>query len=203
VDDEDPDEAFNDNFNTGTRLLDFAPPDGGFGRDPEDGVPGFGNGTMNTPPLIEAADTAPFFHNNSAATLEDSIKFYTTSTFAGSPGASDGGAFALDDPAIADIAAFLRALNARENARSALAGLVEATRRHDSESMQAVAADIEDGIEVLKESGLAPDAIAAFEDAAKLIAGSFKHRRALDRAQRILKRIPSLIAVEDEKVADD
>jgi hypothetical protein len=69
--------------------------------------------------------------------------------------------------------------------------------------MQAVAADIEDGIGVLKESELAPDAVAAFEDAAKLIAGSFKHGRSLDRAQRILKRIPSLIAVEDEKVADD
>jgi cytochrome c peroxidase len=203
VDDEDPDEAFNDNFDTGTRLLDLAPPDGGFGQDAEDGVPGFGNGTMNTPPLIEAADTAPFFHNNSAATLEDSIRFYTTSTFAGSPSGSDGGAFALDDPAIADIAAFLRALNARENARSALAGLVEARRRHDPEQMQAVAADIEDGIEVLEESELAPDAVAAFEDAAKLIGGSFKHGRALDRAQRILKRIPSLLAVKDEKVADD
>jgi hypothetical protein len=34
-----------------------------------------------------------------------------------------------------------------------------------------------------------------------LIAGSFKHGQALDRAQRILKRIPSLIAVKSEKVA--
>jgi cytochrome c peroxidase len=201
ADDEDPDEAFNDNFDTGTRLLGAGPPDGGFGQDAEDGVAGFGNGTMNTPPLIEAADTAPFFRNNSAATLEDSIRFYTTATFAGSPSGSDDGAFVLDDAAIADIAAFLRALNARENARSALAGLVDARRRHGSEQLPAVAADIEDGIEVLEASDLAPDAVAAFADAAKLIAGSFKHGQALDRAQRILKRIPSLIAVKSEKVA--
>jgi cytochrome c peroxidase len=201
ADDEDPDEAFNDNFDTGTRLLGAGPPDGGFGQDAEDGVAGFGNGTINTPSLIEAADTAPFFHNNSAATLEDSIRFYTTATFAGSPSGSDDGAFVLDDAAIADIAAFLRALNARENARSALAGLVDARRRHGSEQLPAVAADIEDGIEVLEASDLAPDAVAAFADAAKLIAGSFKHGQALDRAQRILKRIPSLIAVKSEKVA--
>ena len=37
--------------------------------------------TTNTPPLIEAADTPPFFHNNSAATLEDAVAFYTSDTF--------------------------------------------------------------------------------------------------------------------------
>ena len=133
-------------------------------------MPGFGNGTINTPPLIEAADTAPFFHNNSAATLEDSIRFYTTPTFANSPSGSRG-VFVLDDAAVADIAAFLRALNARENAHSAFAGVVDARReRNNAELLQAVAADVEDGIEVLEASKLAPDAVAAFEDAARLIA---------------------------------
>ena len=33
----------------------------------------FGDGTFNTTPLIEAADTEPFFHNNSAATIEDAV----------------------------------------------------------------------------------------------------------------------------------
>ena len=103
VDDENPDEAFNDNFDTGTRLLGTGPAEGGFGQDHQKGMPGFGNGTINTPPLIEAADTAPFFHNNSAATLEDSIRFYTTPTFAKSPNGAFGGAFVLDDAAIADI----------------------------------------------------------------------------------------------------
>jgi hypothetical protein len=38
----------------------------------------FGNGTFNTPPLIEAADTPPFFHNNQDAStdIEDAVFFY-------------------------------------------------------------------------------------------------------------------------------
>ncbi len=85
-----------------------------------------------------------------------------------------------------------------------MVGLIDARRRHASELLQAGAADIEDGIEVLEASDLAPDAVAAFRHAAVLIAGSsVKHARALDRAQRIHKRIPSLIAVESEKVASD
>ncbi len=201
VDPDNPDEGFNDNFDTGARLLGSGPPDGGFGQDHQDGVPGFGNGTINTPTLIEAADTAPFFHNNAAATLEDSIRFYTTATFAEAEGNGERGAFKLDDAAIADIAAFLRALNASENARSALAGVVEARRERNSEQLPAVAADIRDGIEVLKASDLAPDAVAAFEDAAKLVAEAARRTEALGEAQGILRRIPSLIAVENKTVA--
>ena len=202
VDDENPDEGFNDSFDTGTRgLRAVGPADGGFGQDHQDGVAGFGNGTTNTPPLIEAADTAPFFHNNSAATLEDSIRFYATPTFAKSPGNGERGAFVLDDAAIANIAAFLRALNARENARSAFVRLIDARRERNSELLPDVVADIEDGIEVLEESDLAPDAVAAFKDASGLIADAAKRPEALGEAQRILKHIPSLIAVENETVA--
>ena len=201
VDDEAPDEAFNDNFDTGTRLLGTGPAEGGFGQDHQDGVAGFGNGTINTPPLIEAADTAPFFHNNSAATLEDSIRFYTTPTFANSPSDGTRGAFVLDDAAIADIAAFLRALNARENAHSAFVGVVDARRERNSEQLPAIAAEIQDGIEVLEASKLAPDAVAAFQDAAGLIADAATRPEALGEAQSILGRIPPMIAVENETVA--
>ncbi len=202
VDDENPDEGFNDNFDTGTRLLGTGPAEGGFGQDHQNGVPGFGNGTINTPPLIEAADTAPFFHNNSAATLEASIRFYTTPTFAKSPSGTFGGAFVLDDAAIADIAAFLRALNARENAHSALVGLINARRERDSERLQDVVAEIEDGIEVLEASDLAPDAVAAFQEAAGLISdAATPPPGALGQAQVILRGIPPLIAVESQTVA--
>ena len=47
-----------------------------------------GDGTFNTPPLVEAADTAPFFHNNSVATLEAAVGFYDgdgIQQFAGGP----------------------------------------------------------------------------------------------------------------------
>jgi cytochrome c peroxidase len=206
VDDEAPDEVFNDNFDTGTRGLGTGPTDGGFNQDHQDGVPGFGNGTFNTPSLIEAADTAPFFHNNSAATLEDSIRFYTTPTFAESPqgkspSSGNPGAFVLDDAAIADIAAFLRALNARENARNAFVGVLDARRERNSEQLPAIAAEIQDGIEVLEASKLAPDAVAAFQDAAGLVADAATRPEALAEAQSILKRIPPMIAVENETVA--
>jgi hypothetical protein len=201
VDDEAPDEVFNDNFDTGTRGLGTGPTDGGFNQDHQDGVPGFGNGTFNTPSLIEAADTAPFFHNNSAATLEDSIRFYTTPTFANSPSGGNRGAFVLDNAAIADIAAFLRALNAHENARSAFVGVLDARRERNSEQLPAIAAEIQDGIEVLEASKLAPDAVAAFQDAAGLVADAATRPEALAEAQSILKRIPPMIAVENETVA--
>jgi cytochrome c peroxidase len=201
VDDEAPDDAFNDNFDTGTRLLGTGPADGGFGQDHQGGVPGFGNGTINTPPLIEAADTAPFFHNNSAATLEDSIRFYTTPTFAKSPSGGTRGAFVLNAAAVADIAAFLRALNARENAHSAFVAVVDARRERNSEQLPAIAADIQDGIQVLEASDLAPDAVAAFKDAAKLVADAATRPEALGDAQTILRGIPPMIAVENETLA--
>src|SRR6185295_420072 len=56
----------NFNFNTGVEssrnpALAAFPKDGGFGTTPNpDGS--FGDGTFNVPPLIEAADTGPFFH---------------------------------------------------------------------------------------------------------------------------------------------
>jgi cytochrome c peroxidase len=203
VDAEDATKSFNDNFDTGTRLLGDGPPDAGFGQDHKKGVAGFGNGTFNTPSLIEAADTAPFFHNNSAATLEDAIRFYTQDEFAKAPGNGETGAFKLDEAAIADIAAFLRALNGRENARSALVALQDARRDRDLELLPTVAAEIDDGIEVLEASHLAPDAVAAFEEAARLITNAGIESEALGKAQSILKRIPPLIAIESQKVAGD
>ncbi len=72
------DTGLNENFDTGTHGLDPSlPPDDGFGNP--------GDGTFNTVSLVEAADTPPFFHNNSAATLEDAVGFYTTDIFGNSP----------------------------------------------------------------------------------------------------------------------
>ena len=82
-----------------------------------------GNGTFSVPPLIEAADTGPFFHNNSfGPRIEDAVNFY-------------GGLFFDISPAVAalnqrfgppletlnaeqaiKIARFLRVLNAAFNA---------------------------------------------------------------------------------------
>ena len=92
-------------------------------------------------------------------------------------------------------------MNARENAHSAFVGVVDARRERNSEQLPAIAAEIQDGIEVLEASKLAPDAVAAFQDAAGLVADAATRPPALGEAQTILRGIPSLIAVENETVA--
>jgi len=115
------DQATNFNFDTGVAhvALPFAdathmPGDGGFGVARDGVTGGFGNGRFNVPPLFEAADTAPLFHNNAAATIEDAVAFYASDEFVASPGAR----FArpsLSAESIANIAAYLRTINALTN----------------------------------------------------------------------------------------
>ena len=45
----------------------------------------FGNRTFNTASVVEAADTAPFFHNNVVTTLEDAVAFYSGAEFIALP----------------------------------------------------------------------------------------------------------------------
>lgn len=116
----------NRNFDTGVEAAfnlaqstEAFPHDGGFGpadRDCDgDGINDcFGDGSFNTTPLIEAADTEPFFHNNLSATLEDAIAFYTTAAFANSP-AGGGTAIPLTPTDIDNLGKFLRVLNGAFN----------------------------------------------------------------------------------------
>jgi len=128
----------NRNFNTGVELvlhpardLDRFPFDGGFGASPPfdtdgDGFPdSFGNGTFNTPPLVEAADTPPFFHNNVAATLEEAVSFYSTDIFNQSPAGlfligATGSELRLTVDESEAVAVFLRHVNAAFNVDLAL-----------------------------------------------------------------------------------
>ena len=116
----------NRNFDTGverspdpSQTTEAHPRDGGFGVaardcDANGSNDCFGDGTFNSTPLIEAADTEPFFHNNSAATIEDAVAFYTTSAFANSP-AGAGIAIPLSLADIDNIGKFLRVINAAFN----------------------------------------------------------------------------------------
>jgi hypothetical protein len=136
----------NRNFDTFTRLTataNFNPTfdgvalfDGGFGgknvthpnfdADNNGVFDSFGNGTFSTPPLIEAADTGPFFHNNfinvfnTGSDIEDSVFFYVEQ-FTGSPAdlalrARFGGApITLAGNDGFNIGRFLRALNVAFN----------------------------------------------------------------------------------------
>jgi cytochrome c peroxidase len=129
--------GINRNFDTGVERVRLAelntqgiPFDGGFGggglstfnfdSDGNGTLDSFGDGTFNTPPLIEAADTGPFFHTNAFETIEDAITFYTTSAFANSPAGLAGVPVALTATDIANLGRFLRVLNASFNVQLAI-----------------------------------------------------------------------------------
>jgi hypothetical protein len=130
------------------------PRDGGFGT-AGDLTNGFGNGTFNTPSLVEAADTPPFFHNNQVNTIEGAVAFYGTADFNNSPGAVLTGLISLNQTEINQVAAFLRVINALENIRSAgtrLAGALEDSRpRQIDKLLELAIVDIRDAIRVLRE----------------------------------------------------
>jgi hypothetical protein len=173
------DEGFNRNFNTNTEKLTprGRPRDAGFGHDPAETGEGFGDSRFNTTPLIEAADTPPFFHNNSAKTLEEATRFFTTTTF------SADDPFQLNATQINQIAALMRVLNALENIRSsnALAGEAQGQLLQAQQTIgERVIPDTQDAIEVLSDGplDLYPDAVKLLEEALGL------ENDARDAAQR-------------------
>ncbi len=165
----------NANFNTNVEQLpsqpadlvtpaQLNPPDGGFGQGaPPPGVFGFGNGSFNTPPLVEAADTGPFFHNNSILTIEGAVDFYNSEAFNNAPGfGSLIGGIRLEATEVEAVAAFLRVINALENIRSSVELEQRATTTGNFGTAQDLLklsiAELQDAIEVLSCVGLHPDA---------------------------------------------
>lgn len=173
--------AGNLNFNTGVEDLpdqpadltaELVPPDDGFGSP--------GNGEFNTPPLVEAADTGPFFHNNSVETIEGAVAFYNGDAFTNSPAgqlliSATGSAINLDATQAVAVAAFLRVINALENIRSGIDLLDRATQATDKSNatidtlLERALHDTDDAIQVLTGGGLHPEAAFRLEAAAQLI----------------------------------
>ncbi|MEW5880312.1 MAG: hypothetical protein AB1761_07700 [Pseudomonadota bacterium] len=163
----------NQNFDTGVENLPDRPAQLTGEKPPRDdgfGTPG--DGTFNTPPLVEAADTGPFFHDNAVATLEAAVAFYDGESFNNSPAGralagATGGGIELDATQTQAIASFLRVLNALENIRSATE-LLETAAPHDDPTQsvfkQAIG-DIGDAIRVLREADLHPEALAPLQNA--------------------------------------
>lgn len=153
------------------------PRDGGFGVLPTP-LGGFGNFAdipaglvpieeFNSPSLVEAADTAPFFHNNTVADLESAVAFYGTPAFSQAPfsiGGPNGIIFVKinpdkNDPEVQSIAAFLRVLNTLKNIRSAISLVSRAkgmSADDDARDLAALAsAETNDAITVLQSGALA------------------------------------------------
>jgi len=158
--------------------------DGGFGQDassacgPQRNQSCFGDGRFNTPPLVEAADTAPYFHNNSVSTLEEAIASYNSDAFNRSPGSvtskSHDRRVKLDSSQVTAVASFLRAINALENIRISNRldnqALAMGSRRDAKELARLAQAENEDAVRVLREGAILggyAEAVAKLETAGR------------------------------------
>ncbi len=162
----------NANFDTGVENLPDQPQDlTGERVPPDDGFGTPGDGTFNTPPLVEAADTGPFFHNNSVETIEGAVAFYNGDAFNNSPSGlflagidPNGVGIKLDATQVEAVAAFLRDINALENIRVS----IDLLSRRTSESLRRAVFETEDAIDVLRGAGLHPGAITHLVEAKRL-----------------------------------
>ena len=172
----------NANFNTGVEDLpdqparltgEKVPRDDGLGRP--------GDGTFNTPPLVEAADTGPFFHNNAIETIEGAVAFYNGQAFNNSPSGKflastdpNGVGIRLDATQVVAVAAFLRVINALENIRQSIELLTQSEALGFFEGERAkpllmrAANEARDATAVLAGAGLHPQAVALLDESGKL-----------------------------------
>ena len=170
----------NANFNTGVENLPDQPPDlTGERVPPDDGFRTPGDGTFNTPPLVEAADTGPFFHNNAIDTIEGAVAFYNGVSFNNSPAGQalarvdpNGVGIRLDATQIVAVAAFLRVINALENIRvgiELLEGSLRARSPEEAKELRERAIrETDDSIGVLEGGGLHPESLAHLREARRL-----------------------------------
>ena len=206
-----PGDGGNSNFNTGVENLPDQPEDlADELNTKDDGLGNPGNGTFNTPSVVEAADTGPFFHNNSVETIEGAVAFYTGDAFNNSPSGRflrgcnsddppvcrDPKAVNLDATQVVAVVAFLRVINALDNIRelNKLLGAVERNEllagEHPQDVVKRAVNDIDDAIEVLAGGGLHPEAVRALKNARELTVEASKH--ASDRME-LAKRALSAI----------
>lgn len=199
-------ELKNRNFNTRVENLEAAPgdiidpanmpPDDGFGR----GAAALNN--FNTPTVVEAADTGPFFHDNSVETIEAAVAFYTSERRA-----DDGVSILppitrMDGSMVTAVSAFLRVINAEENIRSALDLLFKAifvTTRADQRTNIALArSEIEDAIDVLECGRLhCDDVVPILKEVDEILKGLLGNRTASFTADAL-----SPSAVEEAPLAE-
>jgi cytochrome c peroxidase len=196
----------NRNFNTGVEtarhaaLAGFAR-DGGFGGTAQpDGS--FGDGTFNTPPLIEAADTGPFFHTaitttgssghdaDFVTTIEEAVAFYDTPAFNNSP-SGQAGPINMTDAEIINIGRFLRVLNAAFNVAQAskridavipiIGSFGDGARGTQLQLLRLAAIDLQDAINVLNAVNLNPTQSSSINQANSLLRSALNASTASQR----------------------
>jgi cytochrome c peroxidase len=206
--------GFNIGAGTNTNEIPLAlalslPRDGGFGEiltvfgsfgNTDDLPPPFGHlefEEFNSPPVVESADTGPFFHNHTVGDLESAIAFYGTPAFQTTlQNVAIPVNISADpnDPEVLAIAAFLRVLNALENIRSSI-NVAERGRTmtrvadlHDSARLSL--AETVDALEVLSEGALSTNSEPAIRSA--LI-----ELRVANVALNVAQHLPDLPAIDN------
>ncbi|TDJ71700.1 MAG: hypothetical protein E2O38_07330 [Proteobacteria bacterium] len=187
----------NMNFDTGAEDLPDQPADltGEF-VPPDDGLGTPGDGTFNTPPLVEAADTGPFFHNDSIETIEGAVAFYNGDAFNNSPAGQVSRGINLDGTQVVEVAAFLRVINALENIRASIQLIEQSNGSRGARAKELLGlavADTKDGIGVLIGGGLHPQAVAHLKEA--------KHRTRRAARSHFSRRSRAAAAIRELKRA--
>jgi hypothetical protein len=186
-------DSFNSNFDTGVaNLIPELPHDDGF-NSPFNG--GQGDGTFNVPPLVEAADTPPFFHNNAVNTIEDAVGFYFSDTFR----ASNSSFFIFDfnfetgQPTTTEdhdnMAAFLRVINSAANidqVRKRVDYVKKVRSSGNTDLLKIALADAKDARRVLGDKGLNPDVQVTLGDVVDKLKNAIKARDN-DRAENMVQ----------------
>jgi hypothetical protein len=145
--------------------------------------PGLCEEDFNAPPLIEAADTPPFFHNNAVNTIEAAVGFYNDDALNNSVGGqllkaldTNGTGIRIDTTQVTAIASFLRVLNALENirqVRETLSGAANAIGRISREDLDTLLdnarADVDDAAEVLADGHLHATAVVRLKTASAIL----------------------------------
>jgi len=194
------------------------PVDGGFGGEERNDCGWsmeencFGNNEFNMTSVVEAADTAPFFHNNSVNTIEEAVAFYNSNAFHNSPGANPADpddpesvcerCIHLEPTQITAIALFLRTINAMENIRSSndLDWQARSLRKGRSrELIQLAIAETEDAIEVLEGGAIIPN-----PESVKLLYKALSYQqKALRKRSIMLARRYLKNAIKTKQLASD
>ncbi|MDX1405019.1 MAG: hypothetical protein R3192_10800 [Woeseiaceae bacterium] len=202
--------AGNLNFDTGVENLPDQPADlTGEPNPPDDGFGAPGNGEFNTPPLVEAADTGPFFHNNSVETIEGAVAFYNGDAFTNSPAGqllinATGSAINLDATQVVAVSAFLRVINALENIRGSIellersASAKNTPRSAIDPLLDRALHDTEDGIQVLSGGGIHPEAVASLTSALDFIRDALNTRTSARRERLITSAIAAERRARDQ-----
>lgn len=202
--------AGNMNFNTGVEDLPDQPADLTGELIPDDdgfGIPGIGE--FNTPSLVEAADTPPFFHNNSVNTLEGAIAFYNGDAFNNSPAGqlvrnATGSGINLDATEVEAVAAFLRVINVLENIRQSSVFLREYADRDYlgnvdyRELLEHALQENSDAVKILDEGRLHPAAINYLKQAGEIIGRAIRSKNYNTKREEARKAMKMLATARNE-----